>query len=201
MFEKVVVIDGRDHLLGRLCSIIAKELLNGQKIVVVRAEHIAISGSLFRNKIRYWQFLKKRMNTNPARGPFHQRAPSKIVERTVRGMIPHKTARGKAALSKLQVFEGVPPQFLSVKKQCVPQAVRILRLKPYRKHCKLGDVSHEVGWKHQDLMAKLEAKRNERNLGWFEKKKEALKLHAQAKETATAQLPVEDLELLTTFAF
>ena len=35
MTKKVVVIDARHHMLGRLSSIIAKELLNGQKIVRV----------------------------------------------------------------------------------------------------------------------------------------------------------------------
>jgi large subunit ribosomal protein L13Ae len=29
MFEKLVIIDGKGHLLGRLASIVAKELLNG----------------------------------------------------------------------------------------------------------------------------------------------------------------------------
>jgi len=29
MFEKLVIIDGKGHLLGRLASIIAKELLSG----------------------------------------------------------------------------------------------------------------------------------------------------------------------------
>jgi large subunit ribosomal protein L13Ae len=29
MFEKKVVIDGKGHLLGRLASLVAKELLNG----------------------------------------------------------------------------------------------------------------------------------------------------------------------------
>jgi len=38
MFEKEVVIDGRGHLVGRLASKIAKELLNGQRVVVVRCE-------------------------------------------------------------------------------------------------------------------------------------------------------------------
>jgi large subunit ribosomal protein L13Ae len=33
VFKKVVIIDCRGHLLGRLASIVAKELLNGQKIV------------------------------------------------------------------------------------------------------------------------------------------------------------------------
>jgi len=41
----VKVIDGRDHLYGRLCSIVAKELLAGQKIVIVRCDEMVISGS------------------------------------------------------------------------------------------------------------------------------------------------------------
>ena len=40
-----VVIDARGHLLGRLASVIAKQLLGGKKIVVVRCEEILISGS------------------------------------------------------------------------------------------------------------------------------------------------------------
>ena len=51
MFEKEIIIDGRGHMLGRLASIITKELQNGQRIVVVRCEKINISGSLFRNKL------------------------------------------------------------------------------------------------------------------------------------------------------
>ena len=50
-----IVIDGKGHLLGRLASIISKQILNGQKIVVVRCEEINISGSFFRNKVRFLQ--------------------------------------------------------------------------------------------------------------------------------------------------
>lgn len=45
MFEKVALVDGRGHLLGRLASIVAKEVLNGQQVVVVRCEELNISGS------------------------------------------------------------------------------------------------------------------------------------------------------------
>jgi len=45
-----IVIDGKGHLLGRLASIVAKQLLNGQKIVVVRCEELNISGEFFRAK-------------------------------------------------------------------------------------------------------------------------------------------------------
>ena len=68
MFEKEIVIDGRGHLLGRLASKVAKEILCGQRVVVVRAELLLRSGSLFRNKLKYHDFLAKGMNTNPRRG-------------------------------------------------------------------------------------------------------------------------------------
>jgi large subunit ribosomal protein L13Ae len=108
MFEKEIVVDGRGHLLGRLASIVAKELLNGQAVTVVRCELINQSGSLFRNKLRYLAYLRKRTNTNPTHGPFHHRAPSMMFKKVLRGMLPRKTKRGEIAFSKLKVFDGVP---------------------------------------------------------------------------------------------
>lgn len=51
-----IVIDGKGHLLGRLASIISKQILSGQKIVVVRCEEINTSGSFFRNKVLHSRF-------------------------------------------------------------------------------------------------------------------------------------------------
>lgn len=94
---------------------------------------------------------------NPTRGgPFHFRAPSRIFYKAVRGMIPHKTARGAAALERLKVFEGVPPPYDKKQRMVVPQALRVLRLKPGRKFCTVGRLSHEVGWKYQDVVARYE---------------------------------------------
>ena len=45
------IVDGKGHLLGRLASIVAKQILLGQKVVVVRSELINVSGSVFRNKV------------------------------------------------------------------------------------------------------------------------------------------------------
>ncbi|CAH8677350.1 unnamed protein product [Schistosoma rodhaini] len=131
--KKPIIIDAQGHLLGRLASVVAKTLLNGQKVVVVRCESINISGSFYRNKLKYLDFLRKRMNTNPSRGPYHFRAPAKIFWRTVRGMLPHKLHRGKQALDKLKVFEGIPPPYDKKKRMVVPSALRAIRLKPGRK--------------------------------------------------------------------
>lgn len=79
-------------------------------------------------------------------------------------MIPHKTARGAAAMERLKVFEGVPPPYDKVKRVVVPQALRVLRLKPGRKYCTVGRLSHEVGWKYQDVVARLV---NSLGLGWI----------------------------------
>jgi hypothetical protein len=49
-----VVVDGKGHLLGRLASTVAKQLLNGQK------EQLNISGEFFR---------AKRTSTNPSENP------------------------------------------------------------------------------------------------------------------------------------
>jgi len=67
MFEKEIVIDGRGHLVGRLASKIAKEILRGQRVVVVRCELMNLSGSLFRKKLEWEEFINKSNNTNPRR--------------------------------------------------------------------------------------------------------------------------------------
>jgi len=180
VFEKQIVVDARGHLLGRLASIVAKELLSGQKVVVVRTEEINISGSFFRNKLKYLSFLRKKVNTNPRRGPFHLRAPSRIFWRVVRGMTPHKTARGAEALKRLKVFEGVPPPYDKVKRMVVPAALRVTKLKPGRAFCVLGRLSAEVGWKYQDVVATLEQKRKVKSAAYYTQKKATLKLRAQA---------------------
>uniref|UniRef100_A0A183SB48 Large ribosomal subunit protein uL13 n=2 Tax=Schistocephalus solidus TaxID=70667 RepID=A0A183SB48_SCHSO len=154
-----------------LASIVAKTLLQGQKVVVVRCEQINISGSFYRNKLKYREFLRKRMNTNPSHGPYHYRSPAKIFWRTVRGMLPHKLYRGKEALGKLKCYEGIPPPYDKKKRVVVPSALRVLRLKQRRKFCVLSRLSHEVGWKYQNVIEKMEGRRKAKAAVWYKKKK------------------------------
>jgi ribosomal protein L13 len=55
------------------------------------------------SSVKFLQFLRKRTNTNPKRGPIHYRSPARMVWRVIRGMIPHKTKRGAAAMERLKV--------------------------------------------------------------------------------------------------
>eukprot|EP00034_Subulatomonas_tetraspora_P001069 GABW01001349.1.p1 GENE.GABW01001349.1~~GABW01001349.1.p1 ORF type:complete len:128 (-),score=30.26 GABW01001349.1:41-424(-) len=107
--------------------------------------------------------MHKRMNSNPKRGHVHFRAPSKIVWRTIRGMLPHKTAHGQEALNRLKVFEGIPPLFDKSKRMVMPDALRSLRLAPGRRYTVLKDLSTAFGWKYEGIVTKLEDKRKVRS--------------------------------------
>merc|ERR1739848_100326 len=183
-----IIIDARGHLLGRLAALVAKTILQGQRVVIVRCEGINISGNFYRNKLKYLAFLRKRMNTNPSRGPYHFRAPSKIFWRTVRGMLPHKTKRGQAALDRLKVFDGVPPPYDKRKRMVVPAALKIVRLKPTRKYALLGRLAHEVGWKYQAITATLEEKRKEKSKLHYKKKKALITMRKKAEKIAESKL-------------
>ena len=43
-----IIIDAREHLMGRLAAIVAKAALNGHKVRVLRCEQMEISGTFFR---------------------------------------------------------------------------------------------------------------------------------------------------------
>jgi len=180
------VIDGKGHMYGRLASIVAKQLLSGKKVVVVRAEQIVISGSLMRNKIKYAQFRNKRMNTNPKRGPFHFKSPSRMFWRSLRGMLPHTTKRGAKALGLLAVYEGIPEPYDKMKRMVVPSALQVIRLRPNSNFTVLGQLSKEVGWGHTDLVARLEAQRKIKEQAYYAEKKALVA--AKAKATNAADL-------------
>eukprot|EP00897_Mesotaenium_endlicherianum_P002762 jgi/Mesen1/2513/ME000016S01866 len=194
---KLVVVDARHHMLGRLASIVAKELLNGQRVVIVRAEEICLSGGLVRQKMKYLRFLRKRMNTKPSKGPIHFRAPSRIFWRTVRGMIPHKTKRGAAALERLKSYEGVPAPYDKMKRVVVPDALKVLRLQPGHNFCLLGRLSHEVGWHYLDTIKELEDQRKEKSAAFYKEKKEASRVRSRAVKEATAEDVAEVLAPIT----
>lgn len=193
MFEKEIVIDARGHLIGRLASIVAKELLNGQRVVVVRCELMMRSGSLFRNKLKFSEFLKKGMNTNPRRGQFHFRTPARMFWRTIRGMLPHKFPRGAAALGRLKVFDGIPFPYDQKRRMVVPEALKIVRLRDNRKFTVLGDLAKLAGWTKKDVVERLEAKRKEKSLKFWQMKQKKQEAKTKAKGSKEVAKFTEEL--------
>merc|ERR550525_760267 len=127
------------------------------------------------------------MNSNPRRGPFHYKAPARILWRTIRGMIPYKTARGAAAMDRLRTFEGIPNPYDRMKKMVVPAALKVLRLKPHRNFCRLGDLSTHNGWKYNELIEKLETSRKKVSAARYQKKVKVEALFKEAKQKVTME--------------
>lgn len=47
-------------------------------------------------------------------------------------MLPHKTKRGKECLENLKCYEGIPSPYDKMKRVVVPNALRVVKLKPRR---------------------------------------------------------------------
>ena len=107
-----LVYDATDKILGRLASLVAKQLISArktgreQRVIIYNAEHAVVSGPRTRVLANY--DTKYKLN-HARKGPFYPRMPDQILKRTVRGMLPYqKNSRGRAALRDLRVMIGKP---------------------------------------------------------------------------------------------
>jgi large subunit ribosomal protein L13 len=134
------VINGEGLILGRMCSKVAKRLLNGEQIIVVNAEKIIISGKRKSKVAEAHKFLEVGA---PERGPFHSRRPDRIVRKTVRGMLPWSQPKGKTAYKRLKVYLGMPEELKGQKMETIDQANAAKLTGP---HFTLGEFAIEIGW-------------------------------------------------------
>ena len=105
----VTIVDATGARLGRLSSMLAKRLLEGEVIVVVNSEKAIIVGSKDEIESRYKQ--KREVGGTKRKGPFFPRMPDMILKRTVRGMLPYQQPKGRKAYKNLKTYIGVPEEF------------------------------------------------------------------------------------------
>jgi len=137
------IIDAKKLIMGRLASTVAKELLNGEKIVIVNAEKSIISGSRKSILAKYAHKMERRSIVNPQRfGPKSPRRPDGILRRAVRGMIPYKTPRGREAYKRLKVYVGIPEEYEG--KTTTIKSIDLSKLK-VSKYIEIGEISAYLG--------------------------------------------------------
>ncbi len=133
-------VDAEGQILGRMCSKVAKKLLNGEEVVILNSEKAVLSGKRKSKVAEAKEFLEVGA---PKRGPFHYRRPDMIVKKTVRGMLPFKQPKGKKALANLRVYMGVPFEFKDQKAERFAET-DATKLKGPK--LTLGDLAKELGW-------------------------------------------------------
>jgi len=143
MMGEMELIDGEGQILGRLASEVAKELLRDEdkQIVIVNAERVVISGSKER---LIEDYRRRRERGSREKGPYFPRMPDRVVKRVIRGMLPYKRKRGRDALSRLQVYLGIPQEYKDVDKKRIEDA-KVERLS-MAKYLTLGEVCKHLGW-------------------------------------------------------
>jgi large subunit ribosomal protein L13 len=136
------VIDADGLILGRMASLIAKRLLEGERIEIVNAENAVVSGRRLQIINARKDFLNVGGRTK--KGPFHHRRPNDIVRRTIRGMLPYRKTRGSDAFRRLKVHIGVPRELESSEKVSLSEA-HLSRLN--HRYITVGEIAESIGWK------------------------------------------------------
>jgi large subunit ribosomal protein L13 len=138
------VIDAAGMISGRLCSKVAKLIIDGNKVIVVNAEKAVITGSKSSIMKSWEEWLDVASITNPLHGPYHPRTPDRILQRMVRGMLPMRKAKGPNSLKRLRVYNGVPTEFSKVKTTAFDY---VKATKPLAFYTTVGELARLIGWK------------------------------------------------------
>jgi len=140
----MAVIDANGLVLGRLASVVAKRLLLGENITIVNAEKAVVVGNKEDIIERYRQ---KRERGHKYKGPFFPKMPHLIVKRTIRGMLPWKSRRGREAFKRLKVYIGVPEELKNSKMETIEEAKLGRKGSGAIKFMSVGEISRYLGWK------------------------------------------------------
>jgi large subunit ribosomal protein L13 len=126
-----------------MCSKVAKLLLNGEEVIILNAEKAVFSGKKKSKIAEAHLFLEVGA---PARGPFHYRRPDRFLRKTVRGMVPFKQPKGKAAYKRLKAFMGIPTEYKDQKMISFDDALSTNLKGP---HFTLAELAKEIGWRNR----------------------------------------------------
>ena len=135
-FDADFVVDARDCILGRVASNVAQRALDGERIAVVNAEEVIITGG----EDDVMKTFEKRAEIGSDRGPYYPKRPDRIFKRSIRGMLPYKETHGREAFENVRVYVGNPYD----EDGEVLEGTSLDRLSNIR-FVQLGDVSQKLG--------------------------------------------------------
>ena len=137
------IYNGQGMILGRLAARVAKDALLGEEVAVVNCSEIIVSGK----KVETFAKMKNRRERSghPNRRVTISRLPERIVRRAIRGMVPHRQARGREAYNRIMCFRGIP-ETLQGKEMVELEDAKATKL-PTLKKITIGELSKSLGWK------------------------------------------------------
>ncbi len=138
----MVLINAQGLIVGRLSSIVAKKLLEGDEVTIINAEKAVLSGAKAMTFAEYKQAVDR---GTKEKGPYFPKRPDAIIKRAVRGMLPYKAQRGKDAMARLRIYIGLPSE-LQGQQAITLEKASVDRLSSF-KYVELGELSKQLGAK------------------------------------------------------
>jgi large subunit ribosomal protein L13 len=136
-----MIIDATNAVLGRLATKAAKSSLLGETVVVVNCDKALVSGN--KRAILAVHKWRENLGIGMDKGPYFQKRVDLFVRRVIRGMIPHRSPRGREAYARIRCYKGVPAQFSTEKKEVVKDAMRLNSLNA--KYMTVGEICRIIG--------------------------------------------------------
>ena len=138
----MVLINAQGLIVGRLSSIVARKLLEGDEVTIINAEKAVLSGAKAMTFAEYKQAVDR---GTTEKGPYYPKRPDAIIKRAIRGMLPYKAQRGKDAMARLRIYIGLPSE-LQGQKAVTLEKASVDRLSSF-KYMELGELSKQLGAK------------------------------------------------------
>ena len=138
----MVVIDADGAVVGRLGARVAKLLLSGTTVEIINSDKARMMGSLVAAKEKYMSRRHQQNKRNPDESPKWPRVSHLLLRRMIRGMLPHKSQRGRDAYKKLHVVMGASSE--------TGKAIKIQEASGASKHggYTLAELCREIGGRY-----------------------------------------------------
>lgn len=141
--KDTIIIDATNHIAGRLCSYVAKLLLNGKRVIILNAEKAVVSGNRSNILKEQHDYLQIASIINPKHTPRHPRRPDNIITRMVRGMVPRRQPKGMRAMKRLRVYIGIPEEYANTRTVEIEDA-KIRKSVAY--YTTIYEIAKLIGW-------------------------------------------------------
>ena len=139
----MILVNAENRVMGRLASFVAKKALEGEKVTILNAEKVIITGSRESAMHKLQTRLGLHGKGNPEKGPHSSRMPDRVLRRVVRGMLPWRRRRGKEAYRRVHVYIGLPSEFSDKEFANLPES----KGRELKKFVELGEVCRLLGAK------------------------------------------------------
>lgn len=126
MSEKII-IDATDGIMGRVAAYAAKQALLGKEVVIVNCNDVLVTGDKKLIVQRYRDL--RNLAGWSLKGPKIHGSPERLVKKAVRGMLPHKAARGREALKKVKCYNSFPREHEDGEKVLLKRELKVKAIK------------------------------------------------------------------------